>query len=82
MEPQAQLGYIFIDLLAEALEAAGPELTTEGFLAAIEAINGYVDPIGGQTISFGPEDHQGVETLILAKVENGAWTVAARGLDY
>jgi len=82
MEPQAQLGYIFIDLLAEALEAAGPELTTEGFLAAIEAINGYVDPIGGQTISFGPEDHQGVETLILARVENGSWTVAARGLDY
>ena len=82
MAPQAQLGYIFIDLIATALEAAGPKLTTGGVLAATEAINGYVDPIGGQTVSFGPEDHQGVETLILAKVENGAWTVAARGLDY
>ena len=82
MAPQAQLGYIFIDLIAEALEAAGPDLTTEGFLTATESISGYTDPIGNQTISFGPEDHQGVETLILARVENGAWTVAARGLDY
>lgn len=82
MAPQAQLGYIFIDLIAEALDAAGRDLTTEGFLAATEAITGYSDPIGNQSLSFGPEDHQGIESLILAKVEGGAWTVAARGLDY
>jgi len=65
-----------------ALEAAGRDLTTEGFLAATEAITSYVDPIGGQSVSFGPEDHQGIESLIMAKVEDGKWTIAARGLDY
>lgn len=82
MAPQAQLGYVFIDLIAVALEAAGRDLTTEGFLAATEAITSYVDPIGGQLVRFGPEDHQGIETLIMAKVEDGKWTIAARGLDY
>ena len=82
MEPQAQLGYIFIDLIAEALEATGPDLTTDRFLVSLNAISGYIDPIGSQTVSFGPEDHQGVETLILAQVRDKAWKVVARGLDY
>ena len=82
MAAQAQLGYIFIDLMAKALEGAGRDLTTEGFLAATQAIQGYVDPIGGQTVTFGPGDHQGIDDLVMAKVEGGKWTVVARGLDY
>lgn len=82
MAPQAQLGYIFIDMVKAALEKVGPEVTVEKFTAALEGMTDYVDPIGGQHVSFGPEDHQGVETLILARVEGGKWTVAARGLDY
>jgi branched-chain amino acid transport system substrate-binding protein len=82
MAPQAQLGYIFADLVIEALEAVGPDLTVERFLEATEAISGYVDPIGGQSVSFSPDDHQGVNTLIIAKVENRRWVVTERGLDY
>lgn len=82
MAPQAQLGYVFIDLVKTALENTGPDVTVEAFVAELEAITDYVEPIGGQLVSFGPEDHQGVETLILAKVEDRKWTVAARGLDY
>ena len=82
MAPQAQLGYVFIDLVKTALENVGPEVTVEKFVAELEAIQDYIDPIGGQLVSFGPEDHQGVETLILAKVEDRKWIVSARGLDY
>ncbi len=82
MEPQAQLGYIFADLTITALEAAGKDLTVDNFLAATEAINGYVDPIGGQAVSFSADDHQGADDFILAKVNNSAWEVVARGLNY
>lgn len=82
MAPQAQIGYVSADLILNALENAGQDLTMEGFLTATEEISSYVDPIGGQTVSFGPEDHQGVETMILAQVKDKAWTVVARGLDY
>jgi len=82
MEPQAQLGYIFADLTIKALKAAGKDLTTENFLAATEAISGYTDPIGGQAVSFSADDHQGADDFIMAKVNNSAWEVVARGLDY
>lgn len=82
MEPQAQLGYIFADLTIKALEAAGKDVTVENFLAATEALAGYVDPIGGQPVSFSADDHQGSDTFIMAKVNNSAWEVVARGLDY
>lgn len=82
MDLQAQMGYIFADLTVKALQDAGPELTVEKFLAATEAIKGYIDPIGGQSVSFSPEKHEGVDTLILAKVEGGKWIVVARGLEF
>lgn len=82
MDLQAQMGYIFADLTVKALEDAGSELTVEKFIAATEAIKNYIDPIGGQSVTFNPEKHEGVDTLILAKVEGGKWAVVARGLEY
>jgi branched-chain amino acid transport system substrate-binding protein len=82
MEPQAQLGYIFADLTIKALQEAGKDLTPENFLAATEAIEGYVDPIGGQLVSFSADDHQGSDNFIMARVNNSRWEVVARGLNY
>jgi branched-chain amino acid transport system substrate-binding protein len=82
MEPQAQLGYIFADLTIKALQEAGKDLTTENFLAATEAIEGYVDPIGGQLVSFSADDHQGSDNFIMARVNNSRLEVVARGLNY
>jgi branched-chain amino acid transport system substrate-binding protein len=82
MEPQAQLGYIFADLTIKALEAAGPDLSVESFLAATESIKEYSDPIGGQVVSFSADDHQGADEFIMARVNNSAWEVVVRGLDY
>ncbi len=51
-------GYVAAKVLCTALEKAGPELTTERLIEALEAINGLDFSIGTK-ISFGPSEHQG-----------------------
>jgi ABC-type branched-subunit amino acid transport system substrate-binding protein len=51
-------GYITARVLCAGLENAGPELTTEKLVDALEALKGLDFGIG-TTISFGPSEHQG-----------------------
>jgi ABC-type branched-subunit amino acid transport system substrate-binding protein len=51
-------GYIAAKVFCTALEKAGPELTTERVVEALEAISGLDFGIGTK-ISFGPSEHQG-----------------------
>jgi ABC-type branched-subunit amino acid transport system substrate-binding protein len=51
-------GYIAAKLLCTALEKAGPELTTEKLVEAVESIRDLDFGLGTR-ISFGPSDHQG-----------------------
>jgi hypothetical protein len=51
-------GYIAAKVLCTALQKAGPELTTERLVEALEAINGLDFGIGTR-VSFGPSEHQG-----------------------
>jgi ABC-type branched-subunit amino acid transport system substrate-binding protein len=51
-------GYIAAKVFCTALEKAGPELTTERVVEALEAINALDFGIGVK-ISFGPSEHQG-----------------------
>jgi ABC-type branched-subunit amino acid transport system substrate-binding protein len=51
-------GYIAAKVLCTALQKAGPELTTERLVEALEAINGLDFGIGTK-VSFGPSEHQG-----------------------
>ena len=79
---QAQLGYVTADLMIKAMEAAGSELTTESMLAELEKIRNYEDPFGGPSLSFGPDKHQGADTLYLSQIIGGKWTVLEKNLDY
>ena len=79
---QAQTGWITTDLMIRAMEAAGPDLTTEKMLAEIENIRNYVDPFGGPTVSFGPDKHQGTNSLFLSRIIDGEWAVMERDLPY
>lgn len=69
----AQLGYVSADLTYRALEAAGPDLTVDSFIAAMEGISGYQDIFGGPTLTFGPDKRQGSNDSFLVQVENGRW---------
>jgi branched-chain amino acid transport system substrate-binding protein len=79
---QAQVGYVTADLMIKAMEAAGPDLTTEKMLAELEKIQNYEDPFGGPTLSFGPDKHQGSDSLFLSQIVDGKWTVLEKDLPY
>ncbi|WP_136657403.1 ABC transporter substrate-binding protein [Nitratireductor sp. XY-223] len=70
----ALLGRSAAEGLVMALEAAGPDLTAEGFLKAMESLN-YVDKITGVQTDYSPTDHQGGDAIIISKIEGGDWQV-------
>lgn len=61
-------GYIDAVALVEGLKKAGPDLTRAGFVAALEKMSVN---LGGLEIAFGPQDHQGLNTVYLTKVQKG-----------
>ncbi|GHG83592.1 ABC transporter substrate-binding protein [Pseudodonghicola xiamenensis] len=73
----ALLGYAAADTLVRALQAAGPELTQDSFIAGIESLD-YYDPLSDMQVSYGPDDHQGVNDVVISIVENGQWKVLDR----
>ena len=77
----AMEGYRAGDLVVTALESAGPDLTRERFLNAVESITDYRD-IFGYRIQFGPDNHKGVSESVLSVVENGRWKTLATAISY
>ncbi|MCW1931157.1 ABC transporter substrate-binding protein [Pararhodobacter zhoushanensis] len=67
----AMLGYTAARQVVMALEAAGQDLTTEGFVAAMEALD-YDDNLLGTHINFGA-DHQGANDIFISQVGGGLW---------
>ena len=70
----ALLGRSAAEGLVMALEAAGPDLTAEGFLKAMEGLN-YTDKITGVQTDYSATDHQGGDAIIISKIEGGDWQV-------
>ncbi len=60
-----------------ALEAAGPDLTVDSFIAAMESLD-YHDPLLDNRVDYSADDHQGAGSVILSVVEDGAWKEVAR----
>ena len=73
----ALLGYSGATGFTRALEKAGRDLTVESFLAAMESLD-YYDPITGNHVDYGPDDHQGSDATILSVIEGGRWKEVAR----
>ncbi|MGO4835929.1 ABC transporter substrate-binding protein, partial [Rhizobiaceae sp. 2RAB30] len=68
----ALLGRSAAGLMVAGLEAAGPSLTHENFIAAMESLD-YNDPISGNTVTFSSEDHVGGDEVFVSKIANGSW---------
>ncbi len=83
-EPAAQsvIGYVIADLLVRALTAAGPDLTVEKMLAALEAIDHYDDPFGGPSMSLSATKHVASNYLNLYQVVDGKWVTVAEAISY
>ncbi len=77
----AMEGYRAADIIVLALENAGRDLTRESFLQAVEQITDYED-IFGYHLSFGPNDHKGVDESVLSVVQDGRWKTLATTISY
>ena len=60
--------------MVRALEAAGPDLTRENFIAAMENLN-YQDEISGNTVTYSADDRVGGDEIFISQVQNGSWTL-------
>jgi len=80
--PSAQLSYVAADLLVMGLDRAGKNLTTEGFIKAMESIQGYKDIFGGPIMSFGPTKRNGTDAAFLAQVKAGRWVKLTEPLTH
>lgn len=74
-------GYRNADALVMALEKAGPDLTADGLIAALESISDYED-IFGYHMTFGPDDHKGVDGSTLMTVKDGRWVKLVESITY
>jgi len=80
--PQSVIGYVIGDLIVRSLEQAGPDVTVEKVLAALESIDRYEDPFGGPTLSFSPTKHQGGDYLNLYQVQGGKWVTVEENIPF
>ena len=64
-------GYINALILIEGLRRAGREITREKFIEAIEGLERYFVGIGAG-VSFGPNDHQGLDQVYFTEIKGGA----------
>ncbi len=77
----AMEGYRAADLVVLALQNAGPDLTVDGLVAALEGITDYTD-IFGYNVSFAPDKHSGATESVLSQVQGGRWVTLAESISY
>lgn len=73
----AMLGYTAAEILVRALEAAGKDLTQDSFRTAIEGLS-FRDELLEADVDFSPDNHQGINAVVVSVVENGGWKELAR----
>ena len=61
---------------------AGKALTTESMITALESGKEFRDIFGGPSVHFSPTNHLGVNTALVAKIQNGRWITQATGQSY
>ena len=77
-----EVGYTAATIVLLALDRAGRDLTTDGFIKAMESIHDYKD-IFGSVLSFGPDQHHASTSSFLTVVKNGRWVpVVDNALSY
>lgn len=79
---QAVGAYTLARLFAEAMEKAGPDVTTESFAQALVDMEPWVDPdLGGVPINFTDGDHLGTKSGFLAQIKDGRWVTLTEAMS-
>lgn len=69
-------GFINARILVKGLSYAGRDITREGFIDATENLKGYFVGIGAK-VSFGPNDHQGLDQVYFTRIKGGKLALVA-----
>jgi len=78
----AVYGYVAADLTLTGVKNAGANLTTDSFVAGLEAIKNYKDIFNGPVVNFGPNIRQGANSSFLAVSKGGRWTRVTQPLGF
>ena len=65
-------GFVNAKVIVEALQRTGPQPTRTAFRQALESIRNLDLGIGA-ALTFGPERHQGLDSVYFTRVEDGRW---------
>ena len=69
-----EAGYTAAQFTVAALEKAGRDLTTDGFIAAMESMKNWKDIFDGPPLSLGPDNHHASNQSFLSVVKDKRWT--------
>jgi len=70
-------GYVALDAFARAAGKAGPNLTTDSFIKAMDSMTIPPDMFGAPEMKFGPQKRLGNELSRLSQIQDGRWKVVS-----
>lgn len=82
IENFTEYGYIIAEITVEALRRAGPDLTRDGLIDALESIKGFTCSICFAPISFSETDHRPFEIETYVRLEDGLWVPFGELVDF
>lgn len=75
-------GYTMVNLFAAAAEKAGPNLTVDGLVNALENTTYSRDMFGSPEYRFSKTNHLGNAKSRIGQIQNGKWVAVTDYLDY
>jgi branched-chain amino acid transport system substrate-binding protein len=72
-------GYIMMDIMIQAAQKAGPQLTTESFVKAMNSLTVPSDIFGTPKLTYTATKRLGSESSRLSQIQDGKWKTVANG---
>ncbi len=69
-------------VLVRALQAAGPNLTVDSFVNALETAKPYRSVFGGPEVAYGPKIRQGSKVVMLHQIKGGRFVMVDPNVKY
>jgi branched-chain amino acid transport system substrate-binding protein len=70
-------GYIIMDSFLRAVQKAGPNLTTDAFIKAMDTMTVPADMFGTPEMKFGPQQRLGSDLSRMSQITDGRWKVVS-----
>jgi len=78
----ALYGYIFADIVIEAINRAGKDLTINSFIEALETLKNFEDPLKTGAVTFSETQRQGTNISYFFQVQNERFEVISGPIAY